>query len=252
MEQKEVNDVVLSLSAAMAGMKPEEFADKMTDMASDADLNDFDKLINKLLKKDITPELYMNIIVPLASQLNHLWCFCANMNLKPRLERVDEMLSRVNKFRLKWARKQSRGNCTSEARPIVKYAINGLGRRRYIDYDYTRAAQYLIDEGLVFFRTRDNGEKYYCVLGLHLAVGDNTFSFDRNGQQFRNYVTFCAPEAFPVDYYFAPVFKELDNGQIPELPAHFETMYVDDHKGCCKISVSQKDKNRIREFLRQR
>jgi len=246
-----INDFIIGLSASMANKEPEQFAKEMCDMASEGDIAEFEAIVDKLVKKKITPELYIKVISPLASELNSLWCFLFNMKFpEEKRERIDNTLRKLNQFRLKWARKQSRQGCDKEVRPLVKYSINGLGRKYYSYFPTKELVEMLIQKGLIYRNPRAKSDtSAFVVRGLHLAVGDNVFTVNWKGQQYRNYVDYCAPEAFYLRPEFQAELKEMDTTSLPELPAYFEIMSIGDYKGCCKISLSSNDKNKIRSFI---
>lgn len=250
---KAANDFILTLSSAISGMLPEEYATKMSDLSSEGDISELENFVNKLVKTKITPEIYMEYILPIASQLNSLWCFMFNMKLpKEKQDRISDVLSKLNNHRLTWSRKQSRQGCDKEIRPLVKYAINGLGRKYYRYFPTKPLVELLIEKGLIYKNPRLTSDTTsFVVRGLHLAVGDNVFTVSYRGNHYRNYVQYCAPEAFYLRNEFIAELKQMNTESLPELPPYFKLMSIGDYKGCCKISLSYQEKNVIYNFMRE-
>ncbi len=248
---KQAIDFILTLSSAMSGMSPEEYAAKISNLSSEGDIEDVENFVNKLVKTKITPKIYQEYILPIASQLNSVWCFMFNMKLpEEKRQRISEALQKINNHRLTWARKQSRQGCDKEVRPLVKYAINGLGSKYYRHFPTRELVELLIEKGLIYRNPyKKSDTTSFVVRGLHLAVGDNVFTVNWKGKQYRNYVQFCAPEAFYLRTEFIAELKQMNTENLPELPPYFEMMSVGDYKGCCKISLSYEDKNIIRDFI---
>ena len=200
-----------------------------------------DKL-EELVKKAnvISIETYKSAF-ELKGLLSSLFCYTFN-NKKDTFEKVSDLEDQLGHKIGKFAKNY--GKASKDMRPAIKYL---LWNRRYASTDYAKVANDLIKAGHLWKNNKGN----YFVTGLHLAVGDNTFTYSRNtGKEYRNYVKVCAIQCFYVTAFWQDTLKVFeDKGIIGNVPLIDETIYhrtsIGDYKGSAKISFCYEDRENI-------
>lgn len=225
----ETEDIVNQLSAEMSTSSVEDYKNRHNKLLGE--LDKIDKFVNNTVVSNIE-EFKKNMDVK--GILSSLYCYTFNNKL-PEFDRVSGLEDVLGKKLYKFAfsfRKLSPTN-----RYLAKYL---LWNRCFQLEDITSILTDAYNAGML--RKKDNS---YYIIGMHLSVGDNVFSVSRyTGKQWRNYVKSCAIQAFPMSFQNSRK-KVLDTMDIPELEDYYETVGIANHKGCVKISFTQKDRDFI-------
>ena len=202
-----------------------------------------DKLAELVKKANVTSIETYKSAFELKGLLSSLFCYTFN-NKKDTFDNVSNLENELGHKIGTFAKNY--GKASRDMRPAIKYL---LWNRRYTSTDYAKVANDLIKAGHLW----KNNEGNYFVTGLHLAVGDNTFTYSRNtGKEYRNYVKVCAIQCFYVSSFWQDTLKVFeDKGIIGSVPLIDETIYhrtsIGDYKGSAKISFCYKDKQHILE-----
>jgi predicted transcriptional regulator len=168
--------------------------------------------------------------------LSSLFCYSAN-NKKKEFDRVADLENNLGEKIGKFARNYKK--ITPDQRKLGKYI---LWPKRYTCENMDTMADAIIKADML----RKSDGKYY-IIGINLAVGDNTFGFsNRTGKQWRLYNKVCCFMAIGVSwaYRWGEVFDEKD---VPELEDYYEKYWVGNYKGGVKISLSWQDKQYIQQ-----
>jgi hypothetical protein len=224
-----VDNFVNELSAGMSKMTVEDYQNSHDNFL--ANLDKIEKIVNKAVVK--TVEQFKEVM-EYKELLSSLFCYTFN-NKKPEFDRVSALEDVLGKKLYQFA--FSFNKVSPEIRHIAKYLLWGR-------YFRSEDRQQILTDALNAGILRKKGD-YYYVIGMHLAVGDNTFSVSRRtGQQYRCYVKSCAIQAFSMPCQSVRQ-KTLDSLDIPELEDFYSTVSISDGKHCAKISLSKKDKKYI-------
>ncbi len=169
--------------------------------------------------------------------LNSLFCFAAN-NKKKEFDRVADLENNLGNKIAKFAR--SFKKITPDQRKLGKYF---LWRRRFCCEDKVKLIDALIKADML--RKSEKGD--YYIIGINLAVGDNTFGVSkRMDKQWRLYNKVCCFMAIGISW--DSTRKEvLDEKDIPALESYYEKYWVGNYKGGVKISMPWKDKQYIQQ-----
>lgn len=116
-----------------------------------------------------------------------------------------------------------------------------LWNRYFIHDDTDKIIEELLKNNLLY--KNDKGD--YLVTGLHLAVGDNTFTIGKSGKHYRKYNKACVMQAFYVTNRWQRIL-ELKSIQCPLLDkeVYWPTM-IGNGKYMAKISFVKKDRDVI-------
>ena len=169
--------------------------------------------------------------------LNSLFCFAAN-NKKKEFDRVADLENNLGNKIAKFARSYKK--ITPAQRKLGKYI---LWRKKF----YCENTVKLIDDLIKANMLRKSETGDYFIIGINLAVGDNTFGYsNRTGKQWRLYNKVCCFMAIGISWL--DTRKEiLDEKDIPMLESYYEKYWVGNYKGGVKISMPWKDKQYIQQ-----
>lgn len=178
-----------------------------------------------------------------------LWCYLFNHGHAEAERRVAALEGRLGRALTAFARRYYR--VSPEANALVRYLL--WPTRYYASEDLHRIVERLLGERAIF-RPADQPDEV-MVRGPHLASADNVTSFRADGSQFRRYATVCVPQA----YYLGPSRRRMPPDLVAQIP--IETLPEFVHRtsadtdtgmrGAVKISMSWKDKARVREHCRR-
>ena len=222
------------LSAAMSKQTEDEYVQSMESL-----LNQIDLLEHKANELEVKTLPDFREGMALKSALSSLFCYTAN-NKKDTFDRVSDIENIVGKKLFRFA-KRFRKPLPCD-RILAHYL---LWSRRYINLDEHAILSELVRADML---RKDEG-KYY-IIGLHYAVGDNTFGVGRNGQQYRLYVGCCALQAIGISFC-SERLRDLDTLPVPQLEKVYTKYWVGNYKGGIKISFSYKERQHIREHYRR-
>jgi len=173
----------------------------------------------------------------LKSMLSSLFCFAAN-NKKKEFDRVADLENAVGNKIAKFAR--SFKKITPNQRKLGKYL---LWKRAYRAEDRSKIADALIEADMLRKRGTD-----YFIIGINLAVGDNTFGYsNRTGKQWRLYNKVCCFMAIGISSYIGEWNRAFTDKKVPELESYYERYWVGNYKGGVKISMPWNDKQYIQQ-----
>lgn len=225
------------LVASINGISEEKYVNSMETLLSS--IEKIEDVVFKLNKKKVDLEK----VLELKSLITSLVCYSFNNKSLPEIkDRLRTIENTIDKIALKEARKMSNMNCTKELRPFVKYVCwgkyyNEFGKNKLI-------LNKLLDAGLLWKDENDN----VLVNGLHLKVGDNTFSV-KHGT--RGYLSVVEPMAIYLSTYFTTIAKSLID-EIPKLPKIYGKYNIANgggYKGCPKCYLSYEDKQNVINFI---
>lgn len=251
-QENPANDFINNLSASMAAMPIDEYVSKHGELLKNLDnLNAF---VDKFVKIPVTAENFEKYY-KVKSMLGSLYCFAFNNNDK-QWERVGDIESKLWKQMYKFAFTLARNITDSKTKSLVRYVLWRQQTRRYYTSEKTaKLAAELVAKEVVFryHETNDNEQRTgftrYVIVGLHLAVGDNTFTVGQTGQ-YRNYCKVCVPQAFYIYDGLAEAFKNFDS-EIKDLPSYYKLQGLGDYKGGSKVTFTRADKHYVNyEFFR--
>jgi hypothetical protein len=226
-----MDNIVNTLSAGMGKQDVSDYVIQHNEALTK--LNDIDAKIQSLKIKTI--EDYIEAF-KLKGMLSSLFCFAAN-NKKEEFDRVADLENALGNKIAKFARSYKK--ITPNQRKLGKYV---LWNRAYMAENRDKIADALIDADMLRKRGND-----YFIIGIDLAVGDNTFGYsNRTGKQWRLYHKVCCFMAIGISWLDRR--KEiLDEKDIPELESYYEKYWVGNYKGGVKISMPWKDKQYIQK-----
>jgi len=225
-------DIANSISAGMGKQEVSEYVTQHEEEI--AKLDEVDAKIKSLKIKTI--EDYIEAY-KMKGMLSSLFCFAAN-NKKAEFDRVAALENELGNKIAKFARNYKK--ITPNQRKVGKYV---LWKRWYIAESRDKIADALIEADML----RKSGNDYF-IIGINLAVGDNTFGFsNRTGKQWRKYNKVCCFMAIGISYYISEWMKSLADKNVPELESYYEKYWVGDYKGGVKISMPWKDKQYIQQ-----
>jgi hypothetical protein len=169
--------------------------------------------------------------------LNSLFCFAAN-NKKKEFDRVADLENALGNKIAKFARSYKK--ITPAQRKLGKYV---LWKKWFIAESRDKIADDLIEADML----RKSGSDYF-IIGINLAVGDNTFGFsNRTGKQWRLFNKVCCFMAIGISYNQSPWMQELKDKDVPELESYYEKYWVGNYKGGVKVTLGWQDKDYIRK-----
>jgi predicted transcriptional regulator len=175
----------------------------------------------------------------LKSLLSSLFCYSAN-NKKAEFDRVADLENNLGNKIAKFARNFKK--ITPNQRKIGKYI---LWKRAYVCENRDDIADALIKADML--RKDDKGQ--YFIIGINLAVGDNTFGFsNRTGKQWRLYNKVCCFMAIGISFYMDKWNETLADKNVPELESYYEKYWVGNYKGGVNITMPWKDKQYIQKL----
>jgi len=231
-----VMDFITKLSARMARETAEEYVGNR-----ESALLNISKIIEMVEKTTVSTIEEYKKAIELKGALSSLSCYVFNSNKDNAKEVWDTEAKLGNKI-YRFARNY--GKASKDVRPVVKYL---LWRNSYTSEDaecQLHMARVLVANNLLW----KDGDDTYLVSGLHLAIGDNTFTQGQRGW-YRNYVKSCVIQAFLVRSRWDSILKDLEEKGEITVPRYDESVYrrvsIRDGKGAAKISFSRKDKNFI-------
>jgi hypothetical protein len=199
-------------------------------------LNEVDAKIKSLKIKTIDDyiEAYK-----MKSMLSSLFCFAAN-NKKAEFDRVADLENALGNKIAKFARNFKK--ITPNQRKLGRYI---LWKRAYTFENRDHIADALIKADML----RKSGTGEYFIIGINLAVGDNTFGYsNRTGKQWRLYNKVCCFMAIGISSFVDKWNQTLADKNVPELESYYEKYWVGNYKGGVKISMPWKDKQYIQQL----
>jgi hypothetical protein len=199
-----------------------------------AKLNEADAKVKNLKIKTI--EDYIEAY-KMKGWFNSLFCFAAN-NKKAEFDRVADLENELGDKLAKFSRSYKK--ITPNQRKLGKYV---LWKKWYTFESRDKIADALIEADML----RKSGSDYF-IIGMNLAVGDNTFGYsNRTGKQWRLYNKVCCFMAIGISYNQSPWMTELKDKNVSELESYYEKYWVGNYKGGVKISMPWKDKQYIQQ-----
>ncbi len=231
------DDLQVNLIASLSGYKtPGDYIKDHKD-ALDA-LPGLEKAANQLIVNDLGD--YQRGM-KLFNVLNSLICYVWNNRID------DKETSKV--YSIAW--KKLYQFC--KGYNVIKGVIGSYGRYLCWTRHYSHEEKevlYIINalQGHIW---KKNGQ--YCLTGLHLATGDNTFTVSRQGGEYRNYNKTLGLQAIWINSYWnewLTTFEKSNKIEIFELPDYYETVSTGNYKYAVKPTVSRKDKTAILDSLK--
>ena len=171
----------------------------------------------------------------LKSFISSLFCYAFNNNKDyETVGKIESILgNKIYKFAAGHRRIKDK-----TVRAVAKYVIT-CWTRYYSGENEEKILKVLLENNLLFRSNED-----YCVVGLHYAVGDNTFTIARDGGEYRNYIKSCAIQAFYVKSRWERIIKRI-NPAIPDLPGYYDKVAVGDGKYRARVYLSDDEKGII-------
>lgn len=170
--------------------------------------------------------------------LNSLFCFAAN-NKKAEFDRVADLENALGNKLAKFARNYKK--ITPDQRKLGKYI---LWKKWYTFESRDEIADALIEADML----RKSGTGEYFIIGINLAVGDNTFGVSkRMDKQWRLYNKVCCFMAIGIAYHQSPWMETLADKNVPELESYYEKYWVGNYKGGVKITMGWEDRQYIQK-----
>ncbi len=230
MELKVLN-LINGLSSTMAQTSLKEYVQNREQA-----YENYGKLVGLVEKIKVTNIQEYGEAMEVKSLLSSLSCYVFN-NRKEDWEKYLELEGQLGAKMYRFARNY--GKASPMIRPLIKYLC---WNRHYIDDNSLKIAEIMLQNR----HLRKDGNGNYLVTGPHLAVGDNTFTYDSKGRLFRHYVKISAMQAFYVNCYWGEEFGILEAGNLIAVPLIDERLYekvsiAANCKSCAKISMSAKD-----------
>ena len=227
-----MEDIVNKLSAGMQEQTVFDYVEQREDALTKLDSIEAKIKSFKIKTIDDYTEAFK-----LKSLLSSLFCYTAN-NKKEEFDRVADLENNLGDKIAKFARNYKK--ITPVQRKLGKYL---LWNRAYSRESRDKIADTLIKADML--RKSEKGE--YFIIGINLAVGDNTFGYsNRTGKQWRLYNKVCCFMAIRISYQGARR-EILDEKDIPMLESYYEKYWVGNYKGGIKISMPWKDKQYIQQ-----
>ena len=230
METIEVDPIVNELSAGMSKLSVDDYKKQNDDFL--IKLDKIEKFVNQSTVKTIEQ---FKEVMEWKSMLSSLYCYTFNNKL-PEFDRVSALEDVLGKKLYQFA--FSFRKVSQENRSLAKYLC---WHKYYRDENTEQLLKDANDAGIL--RKKDSS---YFIIGMHLAVGDNTFTISRRNSriQYRNYVKSCAIQAFYIGCQERrkPILDTMD---VPALEDYYSTVSFGNHKHCAKISFTWKDKDII-------
>lgn len=244
MPTKTVDNFINDLSAKMAGLSRGDYID-----LHEQGLTKLERLRTLADKVKVENIKSFKKARELKSILSSLYCYAFN-NDKGSWEKVGKIENIIGLKMLKFARRYNRIK-DKRVRAVAKHLIT-CRRYYYRSEDVAKMAKILLQTGKLF---KNKDGRSYLVIGLHYSTGDNTFSYDRNGKMYRNYVPVCVPQAFWVRGRYEETIRKLEEQDGLDIPVLDEEIYqktdVGDGKHLAKVYPTWEEDNIIRaEFIK--
>jgi len=198
--------------------------------------------IAEALKVDTIADYKAGIAIK--SLLSSLFCYAFN-NSKD-YKQVGKIESIVGDKLYRFARTYDRIK-DNKTRAVAKYLITNW-RYYYVNEDIEKMVGELLSKNKLF----EDKEGTYLVTGLHYSVGDNTFSSDRRGNWYRNYIKSCAIQAFYIKSRYQRYIVEhlRDKFSIPKLNEDIYTKVgVGDGKYLARVYLTEREHQIIRKYF---
>ena len=248
--RSDIDDVVDNMSATMSGVSVDEYRQTLDNALSKVEkLEEIAKTVPKTLKnlEDYKKASEINSIA------SSLYYYMFNHDIedeekKKRITAVSNLVwKRINKFARAYGKPKDK-----DTRLLAKCAIScGLFYKSTVS-KFGDIAQFLIEKGHLYVVDNGGSPDYY-VTGLHYAVGDNTFEYDRHGKEYRFYQKTADIQAFDVNNLMAKAIENLSENikdSIPPLPDIYSRVYVAPNvRHCAKVYISMREMGKCKTII---
>ena len=239
-----MEDFANTFHAWMYGIELDDYMHKSEDMLSRLDV--FDRVVKEIKVENI--DNYKKAL-EVKGILSALFCYAFNNRKDHR--RVGEIEEKLGEKLYRFARNYRKAS--KEIRPLIKYM---LWNKYFLREDVEALAKAVLEAGHLFkIEKKMDGKicRDYLVTGLHLAVGDNTFTVGKYGREYRNYVKTCAIQAIYVTDRWQKLLDRMESRGTITVPLLDETIYdrvlVGNGKGMVKISMYWRDIEAVDKFF---